>query len=159
MRLKIASLAVVFALGALMVPGGASAASCAMPGQVAQMRDLQATQINQLRAGAGLPALRRDARLEQAAQLHACFLAQTGEMSHRGQGGSNSMARARASGFPARLVAENLAFGYRDAARVVNLWYGSPGHHRNMMHPRVSQYGVGVAEGPRGPMWVLLVGS
>lgn len=146
--------------GCMETTGGAApevATGCVEPAVAAQMREAAAARSAAVRSREGQSILRPDARLAQAAQNHACFLARDGQMSHRGDGGTNSMQRAQAAGYPARIAAENLAWGYRDGAQVAGFWDGSPPHHRNLVHPRLTHYGIGVAEGPNGPMWVQLM--
>lgn len=133
--------------------------SCAKPAGAAQLSRDIARATTAFRTGLGLGALSYDNRLAVAAQAHACELAvRGGELTHAGLDGSTSFARAQRAGFPARLVAENLAWGRFDAEGVVNGWAGSPGHRANMMHPRIEKIGVAVVEGRRGPIWVQVMG-
>lgn len=130
-------------------------ASCAAPADLPRINAGIRAATNRFRAGIGRAALSHDSRLDHAAQAHACELAaRGGELTHTGANGSNSFQRVQSAGFPARLVAENLAWGRMSAEGVVDAWAGSPGHRANMSHPRVEKIGTGVAQGPRGPVWV-----
>lgn len=134
-------------------------AGCARPADTAALAQGITRATSAFRAAQGLGGLSYDRRLEQAAQAHACELAaRGGELTHAGLNGSNSFSRAQSAGFPARLIAENLAWGRFSAQGVVDGWAGSPDHRANMMHPRIEKIGVGVANGPRGPVWVQVMG-
>ncbi len=135
----------------------AAAQSCAVPGNVNQLASALAQGVNQARVGNGVAAIATDARLMAAAQQQACHVAQTGRIEHRGAGGSTSNDRVLQAGFRTCLTAENLAWGYPQPGRIVSGWLQSPGHRTNMLHQRVSAFGVGVAQGAQGPVWVLVL--
>lgn len=142
-----------------LAPQHAMATPCSLPDTAqAEANDI-ARGLAAFRAARGLNRSAPDAKLSAAAQAHACHLAAIGQMTHVGRGGTNSMQRALSAGAQVRLAAENLAWGYRDGARVVALWSGSAAHARNMAHPRATRYGLGIAQSPRGPYWVLLLGG
>lgn len=149
------SLAVVCA-----VFGGATAAQagdCTQPSQVQGMATGIAEGLNQMRRANGLPAISFNRRLSAAAQGQACDLASSGRFGHAGSDGSNSHTRVVRAGYDSCLTAENLAWGYPDAGRIIGGWMTSAGHRANMLHARVDEFGVGIANGPNGPIWVLVV--
>jgi uncharacterized protein YkwD len=53
----------------------------------------------------------------------------------------------RSGVFGLRLVGENIAKGLFDPRETVRRWLDSSGHRRNILHPRFSTLGVGVAFG------------
>ncbi len=69
-------------------------------------------------------------------------MARTGTFSHTGRSGSNFVARTKAAGY-AKPSAENIAYGYRSAAQVVNGWMKSPGHRTNILNCKSRTVGVG----------------
>lgn len=91
--------------------------------------------------------------LQAAAESHARFLSQTGNFSHRGQGGSTVRTRVRSAGYQACLVAENIARGQSDIRSVMADWMTSQGHRANILNPQVTQYGFAQA----GSVWVLVL--
>lgn len=105
-------------------------------------------QTNAVRARAGLPALRTNARLQAAAEGHACDMARRGTMTHVGSTTSGPAARVKAQGYRPSITAENIAAG---AAGVFDLdgtlaqWSASPGHRANILLPMMREYGVGEA--------------
>jgi uncharacterized protein YkwD len=98
-------------------------------------------------------------RLGQAAMRHACDMVANDFFDHRGSDGSTSQRRVQAAGYRDCIVAENLAWGYPQSRQIIDGWMKSPGHRRNMLHPRIEEFGVGITQGPKGPYWVLVVGK
>lgn len=48
---------------------------------------------------------------------------------------------------------ENVAYGQRNPAEVMQAWMTSPGHRRNILNPRYSQIGVGSVNNGRSIYW------
>jgi uncharacterized protein YkwD len=56
--------------------------------------------------------------------------------------------------------AENVAFGQRTAAEVVNGWMQSSGHRANIMNATYTEMGAGYARDPNGrSYWVQVFGK
>jgi uncharacterized protein YkwD len=103
--------------------------------------------VNQHRSAANLPPLRWCQNLARAAQSYSEVLEGWGAISHQGPDGSTPRSRAREAGYTAwRQVGENLAFGYPDAASVVEGWMDSPSHRANLMDPGYRDAGFGLTE-------------
>lgn len=100
--------------------------------------------LNDYRAMLGLHALAIDVRLYQAALKHSTYMEQTGNFDHNTNvpGRRTPAERCKAEGYDAG-VGENIAFGYPSPESVHLGWYNSSGHHRNMVHDRYYQIGVG----------------
>jgi uncharacterized protein YkwD len=107
---------------------------------------------NRERGGAGLPALRADGRLMQAAQLQAEQVAAAGRLEH-------TLADARyphlsdrlaAAGYEWQAAGENLAFGSRDAAHAVEGWMQSAGHRANILNATYTEIGTAYLVDPNG---------
>ncbi|WP_433826437.1 CAP domain-containing protein [Actinoplanes sp. CA-015351] len=105
--------------------------------------------INIQRVSNGCAALKVDAKLTVAARGHSAFMAQTGTFSHTGRGNSNFVARAKTAGYTSP-SAENVAYGYRTAAQVVNGWMKSPGHRTNIVNCKSKTVGVGAVYSANG---------
>ncbi|WP_056036741.1 CAP domain-containing protein [Loktanella sp. 3ANDIMAR09] len=145
---------------ALALPTHVTAANaCAAPGDSNAIATEIVNGVNQTRRARGLPPLGFNQRLAQASQDHACDMAIHAIRGHRGSDGSNAQLRARARGYRACTIAENVAWDFPRVAQVVNGWNASPGHLSNILHPRVSEMGVGVAQGAKGPTYVLVLGQ
>lgn len=147
-----AALAVTFCASAAQAQS-----SCALPGNASQLGSAIAQGLNQSRQAASLRQLRPSNALMAAAQTHACDMSRNGFFDHRGSDGSDMQVRARRAGYRDCLIAENLAWGYPDPGQIIGGWLGSQKHRENMMLGNVSDFGVGVAQGARGPVWVLVV--
>lgn len=109
--------------------------------------------LNAARAAEGRRALSEDARLTQAATAFAQDMRANDYFSHRGRDGSDFARRARAAGYSCA-SAENIAFGQRDTAEVMQAWMTSTGHRRVILSSNASEFGLGRA----GEYWVLLLG-
>ena len=111
--------------------------------------------INAERRARGLGPVRSDRRLSAAALRHATDMGVRGFFDHHGSDGGNHGDRIAAQGYRACLSAENIAWGQRSAAEVFQGWMGSPGHRRNILHPRVTAFGAGFH--PTKRQWVMVV--
>ncbi len=145
---------VLSALGTAAVAG-----NCVAPPNVNQLATEIAAGVNQSRRANGQAPLRFNRRLGQAAMVHACDMLANDFFDHRGSDGSSSQARVQQAGYNDCIVAENIAWGYPQAQQIISGWMNSPGHRRNMLHPRIEDMGIGITQGPKGPYWVLVVGK
>ena len=104
--------------------------------------------LNRDRAAAGLPALQRDARLQEIARGHSREMARTGEVVHVSDKSGGAVDRVRAaqvSPVP-RILAENVGQAF-SPAEVEHGFMGSPGHRANILNPNLTHVGIGVAVG------------
>ena len=137
----------------------AAAAICVAPPNVNQLATEIAAGLNQSRRANGEAPLRFNRRLGQAAMVHACDMGVNDFFDHRGTDGSRPAARVRNAGYDNCIVAENIAWGYPRSEQIVTGWLNSPGHRRNMLHPRIEEFGIGINQTSKGPYWVLVVGK
>ncbi|HMO09373.1 MAG TPA: CAP domain-containing protein [Paracoccaceae bacterium] len=141
---------------------GGPGVACGLPPDLTAQRAELLAEVNAVRAQQGVAPLRADAKLDRAAQEHACDSARHGRMSHTGSDGSHFAQRIALAGYRIGRdgAAENLGFGYRVARAVVQGWMASPGHRRNILAPRLSELGVGLALERSGrPHWVIVAAS
>ena len=94
--------------------------------------------------------------LAQAALNHSEDMSTNDFFSHTGSDGSNFSARARAAGYNGGLGGENIAFGQRDEATVIQAWMDSNGHCRNIMNSSFKE--IGVARSADGVYWTMVLG-
>ncbi len=137
-----ALLAPVAALGAATMTASPVQAAPAKASEVALQTTVNKL-VNAERVKRGCSALKVNAQLTTAARGHSAWMAQTGKFSHTGRGGSRFVSRVKAAGF-SNPSAENIAWGYRDAAAVVDGWMKSPGHRANILNCKSKTVGVGV---------------
>ncbi|MBW4601270.1 MAG: type I secretion C-terminal target domain-containing protein [Calothrix sp. FI2-JRJ7] len=110
---------------------------------------------NQERAKSGLPPLKANAELNYAADKYAELMSQNRYFSHTGPDGSQPWDRAKAAGFEAQTMGENIAAGQKTPQQVVQGWMNSPGHRANILNPSFTQLGVGFENN----YWVQKFGS
>jgi uncharacterized protein YkwD len=99
---------------------------------------------NVQRRAAGCKPLSVDPRLTRAAQRHSQDMANRGYFSHSTPEGRTWDDREVAAGFPAdRTGGENIAYGQRTAAIVMQVWMGSPPHRKNILSCEFTTIGIG----------------
>ncbi len=137
-----------------------AAASCGMPAGASSLKDTAGNILERERRGAGAGRIKRNSRLDQAAQVQACYIAQRGysrTKPHHGANGSTPMVRIRAAGYKACLSAENLAVNFPTAEGVVGEWMHSPKHYANITLSGVREYGLGLAMLGNQPVWIMVL--
>jgi len=98
---------------------------------------------NRERIARGLPALRSNPTLAQAARFHALQMADRRDISHQFPGEPDLMQRGSQSGARFSLITENVAES-PDASIVHDLWMRSAGHRKNLLDPDVDSVGIAV---------------
>ena len=76
---------------------------------------------------------------------HASDMAVNNYFEHDDLQGKTPSDRVRATGYPEKLVGENIAYGPKSVDEVVQGWLDSPGHCENIMDPRFVEMGLGYA--------------
>ena len=97
------------------------------------------------RAQQGLPPLKWDPVLAQAAAQHAQLMAQQSALSHQFPGEPDLAARAGAAGAHFRSIAENVAEAPNPQA-LEQEWMHSPPHRANILNPAMTTIGVGLVQ-------------
>lgn len=135
-----------FVLGLALPAAGQDAASVLLP------------RINSLRASMGLPGYGLHASLTAAANNHARWMADTGEIAHYQHDGGGPRTRALNAGFPSDWISENI---YRGASALTawEWWLNSPVHYAGIVSPNYDKIGIGSASGAHGNAYVLVFGN
>jgi uncharacterized protein YkwD len=121
--------------------------------QTAKIADLAAVRaaileaVNAARRDARLRPLTLDPRLNAAAQQHAEDMRDRHFYGHQTPEGRQPRQRVQAAGYPVQSVGENIAEGQFTVDEVMNGWLQSPDHRKNILEPRFSHLGVGLAIG------------
>ncbi len=91
--------------------------------------------VNDYRRRLGLPLLSIDEKLVEAARSHSREMNSLGYFAHESptSGQTRVTDRVSSTGYDWRAVAENIARGPDTARGAFDLWFASPGHHRNMV--------------------------
>ena len=112
---------------------------------------------NKQRRQRGLPKLRPDSRLNDAAQGHADDMDAAGRyLGHGSRDGRSPGDRIDEVDYDWRAYRENVASGQSSAKAVVQAWMNSPGHRRNILSSDISEIGIGFAVDDQtgAPYWV-----
>ena len=97
--------------------------------------------VNSERAKEGLAALQMDSSLNSAAQVRAKEIVTS--FSHTRPNGSNCFTALSEAGIKYNGSGENIAYGQKTPAEVVNAWMNSAGHRANIMSTKFTKIGVG----------------
>ena len=111
-----------------------------------QVADEILSLVNDHRESIGLEPLRRDQGYASAYAVdHTKYMIDQGKISHD----NIEFRRAALKNQGAQIVTENVAYGYKTAAEVVNAWLNSPGH-RKAIEGYYTHSGFGVMKDERG---------
>lgn len=141
---------------------GTAVQACSVPGNSAAMQQELLTHLNAERKARGLPALALSAKLDKAAQGHACDNARRKSISHTSSDGGTLKTRLRRAGYAFRTAAENTGRGFATGARAVEWWMHSPKHKDNILLRKAREVGVGIAVSPAPDNklhWIIVVGA
>ena len=132
--------AVLFALLPLLVGAGGGRELSVAPDLAAERELVE--RINQSRERNGLPKLRLNSRLAEAARAHAWEMARQGHVTHRFPQEPALRGRVAVTGLRFDFVGENVGLN-RDAELSHLEFMSSPGHRENILNPRANAVGVG----------------
>ena len=140
-----------FALSCALLASAAAVAPAPRP-NLAEVSRLLIAKTNEFRAVEGAGRTEPDAKLAEAAQRFASYMARTDRYGHDADG-RQPVDRAQEQGYDYCLVAENIAFAMDSrgfttqglAEHVLRGWKDSPGHRRNMLDARATDIGIALA--------------
>ena len=116
---------------------------------------------NDARAQKGLPALRTNGKLMEAARIHAQQMASAQRSDHTITGAHYPTMQSRldAVGYGYMQAAENVAWNQASAQAVVASWMASSGHRTNILNSGLTEIGAAMARSSRGePYWIQVFG-
>ncbi len=105
---------------------------------------------NQLRRQKGVPELKENAKLTEAARAKAQDMLAKQYFSHIGPDNKMLVDWLRTSKYSFSVAGENLAMGFESAEDVVNGWVQSPTHFANLIDSDYQEIGVGMTSGSWG---------
>lgn len=97
--------------------------------------------VNEERSRAGLPALALDQSVEKAANVRAKEIVSS--FSHTRPDGTSFSTALKESGASYRGAGENIAWGQKTPAQVMEGWMNSAGHRANILNKSFTRIGVG----------------
>jgi uncharacterized protein YkwD len=142
------------------IPEDATVTAC--DGRLVEVSGSQAELLklhNEERAEHGVAPLCWRTELANSARSHSEDMMERGFFSHDTPEVISPSDRTRSHGYPSAMVGENIHLrqisgvsesNVRDLEGAVEGWMDSPGHRRNILDPRLSEIGVGVAIGKHG---------
>lgn len=114
---------------------------------------------NKERAKEGLPPLKGDPKLMQAALVHARDMAEHEKMAHEGSDGSTPSQRAERIGYRYVNTGENVAYGQETVDSVMRSWMNSPGHRKNILGDFSEIGAARVLDEEERPYWSVSFGT
>lgn len=99
--------------------------------------------INEQRAQYGLSALAANQELSQVARYKSEDMAAKGYFSHESPTYGSPFQMMQTFGISYRTAGENIAYGQKTPAEVVNAWMNSSSHRANILNASYTQTGVG----------------
>jgi uncharacterized protein YkwD len=146
-----------FALGAVLLVLGGCASDYVPPGQPSFYANLArpgatldaaaaASMISGYRTNNGLPEVVLDPKLMELAQAQADRMAKRDKLDHNA--GKPFVTRLKASGYDARVAAENIGAGYHTLAEAFSGWRDSPPHRTNMLLKGATRMGIAAVYTP-----------
>lgn len=120
--------------------------------------------INAIRADHGVGPVAASDRLGIVASQQARLMARADRLAHEIKGGLDLAGRIDRAGYQGA-AGENISAGYATLDEVLAAWLASPGHRRNLLDPRFTEFGIAAARvsGGRtsryGTFWALVLGA
>ena len=136
--------------------------ACTVPSNANALQAEVLSHLNAERKAYGLAPLKLVAKLDRAAQGHACDNANRRSISHDSSDGGTLTTRLRKAGYKYRAAAENTGRGFGTGTRAVEWWMNSPKHRHNIIFDRVRDVGIGIAlsDAPDNKLhWVINFGT
>ena len=99
-----------------------------------------ASMISGYRTNNGLAAVTLDPELTRLAEAQAAIMAKRDKLDHGA--GKPFVVRLKASGYDAKLAAENVGAGYHTLAEAFSGWRDSPPHRANMLLEGATRMGI-----------------
>ena len=122
-----------------------------VPEEVLRFESEVAALVNAARAENGLQPLKVNWELSRVARFKSEDMASNRYFSHNSPTYGTPYQMIRAFGLNYRSAGENIAYGQRTPAAVMNAWMNSSGHRANILSSSYSQIGVGYC--PSGHYW------
>jgi uncharacterized protein YkwD len=122
--------------------------------------DAAASMISGYRTNNGLAAVTLDPELTRLAEAQAAIMAKRDRLYHAA--GKPFVVRLKASGYDAKLAAENIGAGYHTLAEAFSGWRDSPPHRANMLLAGATRIGIAAVYTPASKYkvyWALILAA
>lgn len=110
--------------------------------------------VNLERKKRGLAPLKNNPQLSKVARYKSQDMISKNYFSHQSPTYGSPFKMMQSFGIRFTAAGENIAMGQKTPQQVMNAWMNSPGHRSNILNPRFTQIGVGLAISRNGrPYW------
>ena len=119
-----------------------------------------ASMISGYRTNNGLAAVTLDPELTRLAEAQATIMAKRDKLDHNA--GKPFVVRLKASGYNAKIAAENIGAGYHTLAEAFSGWRDSPPHRANMLLAGATHMGIAAVYTPASKYkvyWALILAA
>lgn len=130
-----------------------TAAPTQAPSGLSAMEQEVLALVNSERAKNGLSALSWADDVAAVARAHSSDMINRGFFSHTNPDGESPFDRLKNNGISYRIAAENIAYGQKTPADVMNAWMNSSGHRANILNKNVTELGVGAVKNNNGTIY------
>jgi uncharacterized protein YkwD len=130
-------------LAPIPVYGAAASIPSPLPRPSVNAEQTLLTAANRERSARGIPQLRFDPVLAEAARFHAMRMAAHANISHQFSGEPDLSERGASAGVHFSLISENVAEA-PNASMFHDLWMNSKGHRENLLDPQVNVIGIAI---------------
>lgn len=123
------------------------------PSTLSAIEDEVIRLVNIERAKAGVPTLTKNWQVARVARYKSTDMATKGYFSHTSPTYGSPFVMMENFGIKFSAAGENIAYGQRTPAEVMNGWMNSPGHRNNILSRSFTQIGVGAAKNSSGVLY------
>lgn len=109
--------------------------------------------VNKERAARGLSMLKYNYELARMARIKSQDMIDKKYFAHESPTYGSPFKMMESFGFKFSSAGENIAYGQKTAAEVMNAWMNSPGHKANILSETYTTIGVGVAKTASGTLY------
>ena len=127
------------------------------PGDVSRVTYSMVDSINALRTAKGLTPLQLDAQLTAAAATHSRDMAVQNRPWHFGSNGSSPLLRVQRTGYPGKMLGENISETFENERETLAAWMQVPDTRDVILDPMAIRAGFSWYQEPTGKIWWTLV--
>ncbi len=109
--------------------------------------------VNQERARRGLPLLKLNTELSRVARIKSQDMIDKKYFAHNSPTYGSPFQMMQKFGLRFSAAGENIAYGQRTAAEVMQTWMNSAGHRANILSQAYTNIGIGVAKAANGTLY------
>lgn len=156
----VTTLIAVFVLGACTVPEEISNDGIYRPkvfripiGATSKIQFRQLDTINEIRSAGGLVPLELSAQLNAAAKTHSIDMSKQQRPWHFGSDGSSPIDRVARTGYPGKMLGENISETYENDMEILQVWMRDQDARASIMNPDARFLGFAWFQEKSGKIW------